>query len=86
MRGGPAHQDTFDPKLALQKRHGEKSQFRGGAKLQASPWKFQKHGQGGLELYRLAIIDAGDTVGAAHGEGATILTHGQGIHVRGLRA
>ena len=50
MRGGPAQQDTFDPKPALQKRHGEKSQFRGGAKLQASPWEFQNHGQGGLEI------------------------------------
>ena len=50
MRGGPAHQDTFDPKPQLKKRAGEKSQFRNGAKIQASPWNFRKHGQSGLEI------------------------------------
>ncbi len=50
MRGGPAHQDTFDPKPELQKRGGEDSTFRKGAKFQASPWEFHRRGQSGLEI------------------------------------
>src|SRR5260370_6220683 len=63
MVGGPSHVDTFDPKPALQKYQGQKlpdsygkvpSQFTSGdTPLLASPWKFARHGQCGMEVSSL---------------------------------
>lgn len=61
MQGGPSHIDLFDPKPELTKRHlqnftGEiKFDDTAGAstKLYASPWKFRRHGQCGMELSEL---------------------------------
>src|SRR5262249_42499723 len=61
MQGGPSHLDLFDPKPELIKHNG--SNFTGdikydnageaSAKLFASPWKFRKHGQCGMDLSEL---------------------------------
>lgn len=61
MQGGPSHLDLFDPKPELTKRHLQN--FTGdikydnvaeaSTKLFASPWKFSKHGQCGMELSEL---------------------------------
>ena len=61
MNGGPSQVDTFDPKSALTKFHGQP--YRGDAKvgsngrpighLMQSPFPFQKHGQSGLEISSL---------------------------------
>lgn len=61
MQGGPSHIDLFDPKPELTKRHLQN--FTGdikydnvaeaSTKLFASPWKFSKHGQCGMELSEL---------------------------------
>ena len=59
--GGPSQMDLFDPKPGLQKRHGEKhpddveSFQRGSEKdiLMASPFKFRKHGQCGMDFSEL---------------------------------
>lgn len=63
MVGGPSQIDTFDPKPALKKLEGQKlpdsygkvtSQFTNGdTPLLASPWKFSKHGQCGMEVSTL---------------------------------
>jgi Protein of unknown function (DUF1501) len=63
MVGGPSHIDTFDPKPALKKYEGQKlpdsygkvpSQFTSGdTPLLASPWKFSRHGQCGMEVSSL---------------------------------
>src|SRR6267142_2687020 len=63
MVGGPSHIDTFDPKPALKKYEGQKlpdsygkvvSQFTAGdTPLLASPWKFSRHGQCGMEVSTL---------------------------------
>ena len=61
MHGGPSHIDLFDPKPEIQKRNGEdypgevKYSFidRASKKLFASPWKFQKHGQCGMDVSEL---------------------------------
>lgn len=57
MHGGPSHVDTFDPKPALTRDEGKKlpEGFVKGfldpsASLLGSPFKFQKHGQSGLEI------------------------------------
>ncbi len=63
MVGGPSQVDTFDPKPALDKYHGQPlppsygtivSQFtKGDTPLLRSPWKFQKYGQCGREVSSL---------------------------------
>ncbi|MBI3870492.1 MAG: DUF1501 domain-containing protein [Verrucomicrobia bacterium] len=56
MPGGPSQVDTFDPKPALTKNNGKPSPklYLGQQRnLLASPWKFQKHGQAGLDVSEL---------------------------------
>ncbi len=65
MWGGPSHIDLFDPKPLLNKHHGEPipDEIAKGAdfafvqketaRLQASPFKFQRYGESGLELSEL---------------------------------
>src|SRR5438128_1931954 len=58
MQGGPSHLDLFDPKPELDRLNGTK--FLGEVKidnaaqassvLMASPWKFQKRGQCGMDV------------------------------------
>ncbi|HWC88402.1 MAG TPA: DUF1501 domain-containing protein, partial [Pirellulales bacterium] len=53
MPGGPSQVDTFDPKPRLTRDHGQPAPhlYRGQQrKLMASPFKFQKHGQAGIEV------------------------------------
>lgn len=59
MYGGPSHIDLFDPKPELAKWHGkpipvfnQEDVFRKGSKnaALASPFKFTKHGQAGLDV------------------------------------
>ncbi|MBT7537384.1 MAG: DUF1501 domain-containing protein, partial [Verrucomicrobia bacterium] len=56
MNGGPSHVDTFDPKPMLDKYAGKmlptgnlKTERQTGAAF-ASPWKFRKYGQSGIEV------------------------------------
>src|SRR6185312_15782561 len=63
MNGGPSQVDTFDPKPALDKYHGQPlppsygtivSQFtKGDTPLLRSPWKFSKYGQCGRDVSTL---------------------------------
>ncbi len=63
MVGGPSQMETFDPKPVLDKLHGQqmpssfgevKSQFvKAGTPLLGSHWKFNKHGQAGIEVSEL---------------------------------
>jgi hypothetical protein len=56
--GGPSQVDTFDPKPELTKWHGKplpldlKTERKTGAAF-ASPFKFQRHGQSGIEVSEL---------------------------------
>lgn len=58
MNGGPSQVDTFDPKPALEKYAGQAiplnlpTERKTGAAL-PSPFKFQKHGQSGIEVSEL---------------------------------
>jgi hypothetical protein len=56
MPGGPSQVDTFDPKPRLSREHGKPSPklYLGQKRnLLASPWKFQRCGQSGLEVSEL---------------------------------
>ncbi len=59
MNGGPSHVDTFDPKPALARFAGRplplpnlRTERRTGAAF-PSPFRFQKYGQGGIEISEL---------------------------------
>src|SRR5262245_38547421 len=60
QHGGPSQMDLFDPKPELTKRHGQAYPGQVEAhfhtqqgKLLASPFKFAKHGQCGMEMSEL---------------------------------
>ncbi len=60
MHGGVSHVDTFDPKPKLAQMNGKplpfakpKFEFAPTGNLLASPWKFGKHGQSGIEVSEL---------------------------------
>lgn len=61
MYGGPSQVDLFDPKPALTKNHGKPLTGKGKidvffgnpGNLMASPYKFNKHGQSGIEVSEL---------------------------------
>jgi len=60
MDGGVSQVDSFDPKPALDKEHGQKPKFKTDAtvfnakgNLMASPWKFKRHGESGLPISAL---------------------------------
>ena len=70
MNGGPSQVDTFDPKPALDRYHGKplpvnnlRTERKTGAAMR-SPFKFQRHGQSGLEVSELfsqtALLHADD--------------------------
>jgi hypothetical protein len=59
MNGGPSHVDTFDPKPALARYNGGpppdklKTGRKQQGKLMASPFKFEKRGESGIEVSEL---------------------------------
>jgi len=60
MSGGPSHVDLFDHKPALEKHNGQPLPFEKPTlertktgNLLASPWKFSRYGEGGVEISEL---------------------------------
>ena len=90
MQGGPSHIDLFDPKPELAKRHLQnftgdiKYDDAAGAstKLFASPWKFRKHGQCGMELSELlpCLGDVADDICLIRSMHTGVNNHGQSIN------
>jgi hypothetical protein len=101
MHGGISHVDSFDPKPKLTEMNGQplpiakpKFEFAPTGNLLASPWKFQKHGQSGLEVSELfpqigAMADdlcvirsmnGGDQV--SHGPALLNINTGSGVFAR----
>ena len=89
MQGGPSHLDLFDPKPELQKMDGKN--FEGdikydnaaeaSSKLMASPWKFNKHGQCGMELSELlpGLAEVVDEITLIRSMHTGVNNHGQSI-------
>lgn len=90
MQGGPSQIDLFDPKPELDKRDGQKfvgdikydDSANASTKLMASPWKFKKHGQSGIEVSELLPYFAQivDDVTLIRGMQTGVSNHGQGIY------
>ncbi|MCA9121052.1 MAG: DUF1501 domain-containing protein [Planctomycetaceae bacterium] len=92
MKGGPSHLDSFDFKPQLQKDDGKelpfdkpRVQFAPTGNLLASPWRFRKRGQSGIEVSDLfpnvaeciddlCILNSVHGTNAAHG-GALLKLH-----------
>jgi hypothetical protein len=90
MQGGPSHLDLFDPKPELARHDGKN--FTGdikydnageaSARLIASPWKYRKHGESGIELSELlpglgTIADEITLIRSMH---TGVNNHGQSIN------
>lgn len=87
MRGGPSHVDTFDHKPMLTKHEGkapgdiEGAPNQKGRKLMPSPWKFQKHGDSGLEISELypQLAKHADDLCLINGAHTTLPNHPQAL-------
>lgn len=90
MQGGPSHHDLFDPKPELQKRHLESfpgdikydNAAEASAKLFASPWKFSKHGECGMDLSELLpnLGGVADDICLIRSMHTGVNNHGQSIN------
>lgn len=96
MGGGPSQMDLLDPKPALTKFAGQpmpgsvtQRALGGSNRLLASPFKFAKHGQSGLEVSELlphlaqvvdeiAVVRSGVTQHIDHGEALLAMHTGRG--------
>jgi hypothetical protein len=89
MQGGPSHIDLFDPKPELDKRNGEKypgelkydNAAEASPKLLATPWKFSKHGQCGMDLSELLpnLAEVVDDITLIRSMHTSVNNHGQSI-------
>ncbi len=90
MQGGPSQMDLFDPKPLLEKYDGQK--FPGEVKhdnaaqasnrVLASPWKFRKHGQSGMEISELLphLGEIVDEITLIRSMQSGVNNHGQAIY------
>lgn len=89
MQGGPSHIDLFDPKPEIDKRNGEKypgelkydNAAEASPKLLASPWKFSKYGQCGMDLSELLpnLAEVVDDITLIRSMHTSVNNHGQSI-------
>lgn len=96
MGGGPSQMDLLDPKPVLQKHDGQpipssivQRAMGGPTKLMASPFRFARHGQSGIEVSELlphlaqvvdgiAVVRSGVTDHIDHGEALLAMHTGRG--------
>jgi len=90
MQGGPSHLDLLDPKPLLEKYDGQKfpgqikydNAAQASSKVLASPWRFQKHGQSGIEVSELLphLASVIDEVTVIRSMRTAVNNHEQSIH------
>ncbi|MFM7605505.1 MAG: DUF1501 domain-containing protein, partial [Prosthecobacter sp.] len=90
MMGGPSQMDLFDPKPMLTKYHGQKfpgevkydNLAEASSKCFGSPWKFQKHGQCGMELSELLpnLAKVVDEITLVRSMTSGVSNHAQGLY------
>jgi len=87
MSGGVSHVDSFDPKHALNKRHGqampvavERTQFDSNGNIFGSPWEIARYGESGLELTNMfpKIAERADDLAIVRSMTAKFSEHAQG--------
>ena len=90
MQGGPSHLDLCDPKPELQKRHLQNftgdikydNAAEASAKLFASPWKFSKYGEVGMDISELLphLGTIADDICLIRSMHTSVNNHGQSIN------
>ena len=90
MQGGPSHLDMFDPKPLLHKWDGKAfpgeikydNAAQASSKVMASPWKFTRHGQCGMELSELVphLGEVADEITLIRSMHTGVNNHGQSIN------
>lgn len=90
MQGGPSHIDLLDPKPVLDRYDGKTfpgeikfdNPAQASSKVLASPWKFKKHGQSGIEVSELLphLADVVDDLTVIRSMYTGVNNHGQSIY------
>ncbi|HZZ78577.1 MAG TPA: DUF1501 domain-containing protein [Gemmataceae bacterium] len=90
MQGGPSHVDLFDPKPVMARYDGRPypgtirydNPAQASARVLASPWRFRKRGQSGLEISDLLphLADVIDDVTIVRSMHTGVNNHGQSIN------
>jgi hypothetical protein len=90
MQGGPSHLDLFDPKPAMRRYDGQPfpgtinydNAAEASAKVLASPWRFHRCGQSGVELSELLphLAEIIDDVCLIRSMKTGVNNHGQSIN------
>jgi hypothetical protein len=90
MQGGPSHLDLFDPKPMLKRYDGRPfpgtiqydNAAEASAKVLASPWKFHKRGQSGIEISELLphLAEVIDDITLIRSMKTGVNNHVQSIH------
>jgi hypothetical protein len=90
MMGGPSQMDLFDPKPMLSKYDGQKfpgeikydNLAQASSKCFGSPWKFEKHGQCGMELSELLphLGGVADDITLIRSMSSGVSNHAQGLY------
>ena len=90
MQGGPSHLDLFDPKPTLDRYNGRPfpgtiqydNAAEASAKVLASPWKFRKRGQSGIEISALLphLAEVIDDITLIRSMKTGVNNHVQSIH------
>jgi hypothetical protein len=90
MQGGPSHLDLLDPKPALAAYDGKPfpgevkydNAAQASSRVLASPWKFQKHGQSGIEVSELLphLAEVVDNLTVIRSMYTGVNNHVQSIH------
>lgn len=90
MQGGPSHLDLLDPKPALQRYDGRPfpgtiqydNAAQASSKVLASPWRFRKHGQSGIDVSELLphLAEVVDDITVIRSMRTAVNNHVQSIH------
>ena len=87
MSGGVSHVDSFDPKPALRRLHGQampvpiqRTVFNDNGKVMGSPWQSKHYGKSGLEMTNLfpRIADCADDLTIVRSMTSKVSEHAQG--------
>ena len=87
MSGGVSHVDSFDPKPALTRLHGQpmpvpiqRTVFNDNGKVMGSPWQARRYGQSGLEMTNLfpQIAGCADDLTIVRSMTSKVSEHAQG--------
>ena len=87
MSGGVSHVDSFDPKPALRRLHGQampvpiqRTVFNDNGRVMGSPWQSKHYGKSGLEMTNLfpRIADCADDLTIVRSMTSKVSEHAQG--------